>query len=118
MKKWLLYIALTCTLLTIGATLMNVYAKSKENELSKTINIKEEIKSNNIEESKEEKKEQEEIKSAPTHETKQEEPLHQNEVETSKGYISEDALENTNQDNTVSSITNPNDLKTTKEARQ
>ena len=118
MKKWLLYIALTCILLVIGATLMNVYAKSKENELAKTINIKEEINPNNIEETKEEKKEQEEIQSAPTQETKQEEPSHQNEVETSKGYISEDALANTNQDNTVSSTTNPNDLKTTRQARQ
>ena len=114
MKKWLLYGILTLVLLTMGATFMNVYAKSKENELAKTINIKEEIKPNNIEKKKEEKIETEEVQPVQEQEIKQEESLHQNEVETSKGYISEDALENTNQDNTVSSITNPSDLKTTR----
>ena len=107
MKKWLLYIGLTVILLAMGATLMNVYAKNKENELAKTINIKEETKQVNTEEKKEEKIE-----------VKQEEISHQNEIETSKGYINKDVLANTNQDNTVSSTTNPNDLKTTRQARQ
>ena len=112
MKKWLLYTVLTITLVVIGATAMNVYAKNKTKELEKKNTIQ------TVKKEEKEKKEnneeviiKEEIDTSKK-ESKEEE-IKTNEIETSKGYLNIDAITtNTNEFGTVSSSINPDDLTT------